>query len=51
MDNTLYKVYRYCDGMIEDRFKGTREECVDWIKKRGDIGRVTYWVEECPSEE
>lgn len=45
MDNTLYKVYRYCDGMIEDRFTGTHDECAVWVKKRGDAGRVSYIVE------
>ena len=41
----LYDVYRNCHGISEHRFTGTREQCLDWIGKRGDVGVAYYTIE------
>lgn len=37
-------VYRLCDGMIEDRFTGSKQECLEWVSKRGDTNRASYYI-------
>ena len=42
----IYDVYRYGDGMIENRFTGTYEECKEYINHRGDVARAVYYIKE-----
>jgi uncharacterized protein YjbI with pentapeptide repeats len=45
MKQKVYDVYRNCNGMSEQRFSGTEEECRQWIANRGDTGRAYYSME------
>lgn len=41
----MYKVYRQSHGIIEERYKGTHEECRQYIAKRGDSNKSFYYIE------
>ena len=44
MEVKLYKVIRLCDGIMEERYKGTYKQCQKWIARRGDTGRAYYQI-------
>lgn len=45
MEITFYDVYRTCDGISEQRYTGTLEQCKNYISKRGDTKRALYTIE------
>lgn len=41
----MYKVYRQSQGIIEERYAGSQEECRQYIAKRGDSNKSYYYIE------
>lgn len=40
------RVYRFCDGISELRFEGSKDDCIAYINSRGDFGKCFYSIED-----
>ena len=49
MKQFLFDVFRTFDGTRVRMFTGTREDCLEWIGRRDDVG-VAYYSIENPHE-
>ena len=46
MKQIIYNVYRFCSGISEHRFSGTKEQCRQYVFSRGDTNKAYYTIEE-----